>query len=181
VRNLAQRSAEAAKNTAAMIEESVKRANNGVEISGAVSEALEEIVGGTTKVSTLLNEITSSVTEQADGIGQVNKGVTELDKVTQSNAGNAEELASAAEETAAQVQSLRALVGQFRVSDHQRSSADTRTATAQRQNHQQRAAAGAGSSGTRTTSKATSSDATSSAGDARQVIPLNDDEDFESF
>ena len=115
VRNLAQRSAEAAKNTASMIEESTQRADNGVAIAQRVGEALEEIVTSTNKVNTLLGEIASAPREQADGIDQVNKGVGELDKVTQQNAGNAEELASASEETASQVQSLRALVAQFKV------------------------------------------------------------------
>ena len=115
VRNLAQRSAEAAKNTSAMIEESAKRADNGVSIAGRVSEALEEIVNGTQKVNTLLGEISSAAKEQSTGIAEVNTGVTELDKVTQQNAGNAEELASAAQETAAEVSQLRNLVGQFKI------------------------------------------------------------------
>jgi methyl-accepting chemotaxis protein len=110
VRNLAQRSAEAAKNTSAMIEESAKRADNGVAIAGRVSEALEEIVTGTQKVNTLLGEISSAAKEQSTGIAEVNTGVTELDKVTQQNAGNAEELASAAEETASQVVTLREVI-----------------------------------------------------------------------
>ena len=107
VRNLAQRSAEAAKNTSAMIEESAKRADNGVAIAGRVSEALEEIVTGTQKVNTLLGEISSAAKEQTSGIAEINTGVAELDKVTQQNAGNAEELASAAQETASQVATLR--------------------------------------------------------------------------
>ncbi|MHC4974976.1 MAG: methyl-accepting chemotaxis protein [Planctomycetota bacterium] len=115
VRNLAQRSAEAAKNTSAMIEESSKRSANGVQIASRVGEALEEIVTSTNKVNTLLGEIASASQEQADGVGQINKGVSELDKVTQQNAGNSEELASAAEETSAQVTSLRDLVGQFQI------------------------------------------------------------------
>jgi len=122
VRNLAQRSAEAAKNTSAMIEESTKRADNGVNIARRVGDALKEIVDSTKKVNTLLAEIDSACQEQADGIQQVNRGVSELDKVTQQNAGNAEELASASEETAAQVSSLRDLISQFKTSDSQSSS-----------------------------------------------------------
>jgi methyl-accepting chemotaxis protein len=115
VRNLAQRSADAAKNTSEMIEASVKRADNGVEIAERVGQALEEIAGSTNKVNALLSEITAASSEQATGISQINSGVGELDKVTQQNAGNAEELASSAEETSAQVAALRELVGQFRV------------------------------------------------------------------
>jgi methyl-accepting chemotaxis protein len=114
VRSLAQRSAEAAKNTSSMIEQSTKRANNGVDIAGRVGNVLDEIADATKKVNTLLAEIASASSEQAKGIGQVNTGVSELDKVTQANAGNSEELASGAEETAAQVTSLQELVRQFK-------------------------------------------------------------------
>ena len=117
VRNLAQRSAEAAKNTSAMIEESVKRADNGVAISTRVGQALEQILHGTGKVTTLLDEIATSSAEQATGIGQITTGVKELDQVTQQNAGNSEELASSAQELASQVASLRDLVGRFKVED----------------------------------------------------------------
>jgi len=117
VRSLAQRSAEAAKNTSSMIEQSTKRADNGVEIASRVGQALDEIADATKKVNTLLAEIASASSEQAKGIGQVNTGVSELDKVTQANAGNSEELASGAEETASQVTSLQELVRQFRTSE----------------------------------------------------------------
>ena len=63
-----------------------------------------------------LSQIASASREQAQGIGQITSGVTELDKVTQQNAGNSEELAAASEETAAQVASLKQVVGQFKVS-----------------------------------------------------------------
>jgi len=110
VRNLAQRSAEAAKNTSAMIEESTKRADNGVSIAQRVGKALEEIGSSTRKVNTLLAEIASAAKEQSEGVTQVNQGVSQLDKVTQQSAGNAEELASAAQEASAQVATLRDLV-----------------------------------------------------------------------
>jgi methyl-accepting chemotaxis protein len=115
VRNLARRSAEAAKNTSSMIEESVRRSHNGVQIAGRVSRALEEIATGTRKVNTLLSEIASAAGEQATGIGQVNQGVSQLDQVTQQNAGNSEEMASSAEELSSQVASLNELVAQFKV------------------------------------------------------------------
>ncbi|MFI4897482.1 MAG: methyl-accepting chemotaxis protein, partial [Phycisphaerales bacterium JB059] len=117
VRNLAMRSAEAAKNTSAMIEESTKRADNGVSIARRVGEALEEIVSNTQKVSSLVGEISAASQEQAEGIRQINQGVSDLDRVTQQNAGNSEELASNAEQTAAQVSSLRELVNQFTGAD----------------------------------------------------------------
>ena len=113
VRNLAQRSAEAAKNTSAMIEDSSRRADNGVNIATRVGEALSEIVSNTQKVNALVAEISEASQEQAKGINQITTGVSELDKVTQQNAGNSEELASSAEQTAAQVSSLRDLVTSF--------------------------------------------------------------------
>jgi methyl-accepting chemotaxis protein len=118
VRNLAQRSAEAAKNTSSMIEDSVKRSENGVQIAGRVGQALEEITTATKKVNTLLSEIASAASEQATGVGQINQGVSQLDQVTQQNAGNSEELASSAEEMSSQVSSLNDLVNQFKVSEH---------------------------------------------------------------
>jgi methyl-accepting chemotaxis protein len=110
VRNLAMRSAEAAKNTATMIEESVKNAKNGVAISTEVSKALEGIVGGIAKTTDLVGEIAAASSEQAQGIDQVNTAVTQMDKVTQQNAANAEQSASASQELNAQANAMNAIV-----------------------------------------------------------------------
>jgi methyl-accepting chemotaxis protein len=110
VRNLAMRSAEAAKNTANMIEESVKNAKNGVAISGEVSKALGEIVDGIAKTTDLVGEIAAASAEQAQGIDQVNTAVAQMDKVTQQNAANAEESASASEELSAQAEAMQGIV-----------------------------------------------------------------------
>ena len=117
VRNLAGRSAQAARETAAMIEESTTRADRAVSLCGDVDASLRTIVDGTREVNELLAQIASASREQAQGIGQINSGVAELDKVTQQNAGNSEELAAESEETAAQVASLKQVVGQFRVGE----------------------------------------------------------------
>jgi methyl-accepting chemotaxis protein len=113
VRNLAMRSAEAAKNTASMIEESVKNAKSGVQIANEVGQTLQEITGSNTKVNALINEIAAASSEQSQGIGQVNTAVTQMDKVTQSNAAAAEESASAAEELAGQAQELTNMVNEL--------------------------------------------------------------------
>jgi len=110
VRNLAMRSAEAAKNTASMIEESVKNANNGVEIAGEVGKVLDNIVDSVSKTSELIAEINGAAKEQAQGIDQVNTAVSQMDKVTQQNAANAEESASASEELSAQAESMQQVV-----------------------------------------------------------------------
>ncbi|MBN1123536.1 MAG: hypothetical protein JXA82_00915 [Sedimentisphaerales bacterium] len=110
VRNLAMRSAEAAKNTSEMIEGSVKNANNGVEIAEEVTKVLNEIVESVTKTTDLVGEIAAASQEQAQGIDQVNQAVNQMDKVTQANAANAEESASASEELSAQAEQMNQIV-----------------------------------------------------------------------
>ncbi|MBE0537757.1 MAG: methyl-accepting chemotaxis protein [Phycisphaerae bacterium] len=110
VRNLAMRSAEAAKNTSEMIEGSVKNARNGVEIAEGVTKVLNEIVDSISKTTDLVGEIAAASQEQAQGIDQVNQAVGQMDKVTQANAANAEESASASEELTAQAEQLNDIV-----------------------------------------------------------------------
>jgi methyl-accepting chemotaxis protein len=98
VRNLAMRSAEAAKNTSGLIEKSVQNTQNGVKISSDVQKALDEIVTTVSKTTDLIGEIAAACNEQAQGIEQINIAVSQMDKATQQNAANAEESASASEE-----------------------------------------------------------------------------------
>jgi len=116
VRNLAQRSAQAAKNTADMIGESVQNAEVGVKIAGEVSKSFEAIAGSAKKVNDLIAEIAAASREQSQGIEQVNTAVSQMDKVTQQNAANSEESASAAEELSSQAEELQNMVGQFSIS-----------------------------------------------------------------
>jgi methyl-accepting chemotaxis protein len=110
VRNLAMRSAEAAKNTSAMIEESVNNAKNGVAISGEVAKSMEEITSSATKMNGLVGEIAAASREKSQGIQQVNTAVTQMDKVTQSSAANAEESAAAAEQLSSQAEQMASVV-----------------------------------------------------------------------
>ncbi len=110
VRNLAQRSAEAAKNTSALIAEAQKNADNGVNVSTEVASILERIVTSSQKVTQLVGEVSAACNEQAQGIEQVNTAVAQMDKVTQSNAANSEEAASASEELSAQAKELEEMV-----------------------------------------------------------------------
>ncbi|HSW01159.1 MAG TPA: methyl-accepting chemotaxis protein [Sedimentisphaerales bacterium] len=103
----------AAKNTASMIEESVKNSKNGVDIATEVGKVLEEIVQSVSKTTDLVSEIAAASQEQAQGIDQVNTAVSQMDKVTQQNAANAEESASASEELSAQAESMQEVVGQL--------------------------------------------------------------------
>ncbi len=113
VRNLAQRSAQAAKDTTIKIQDSVTTSLNGVQISSRVGKALEEIVSKARQVDELVAQIASASAEQTQGITQVNTAVSEMDKVTQSNAASAEESSSAAEEMRAQAGTLRRAVGEL--------------------------------------------------------------------
>ncbi len=110
VRNLAQRSAEAAKSTSALIEESQTSATDGVAISSQVSDSLGKIAENIDQVSELVSQIAVASQEQAQGIEQVNVAVAQMDRVTQSNAANAEESASASEEMSAQARELNEMV-----------------------------------------------------------------------
>lgn len=115
VRNLAQRSAQAAKNTADMISESVKNADDGVGIAEEVAKSFELIATSSKKVNDLIAEIAAASQEQSQGIDQVNTAVAQMDKVTQQNAANSEESASAAEELSSQAEELQNMVTQFKL------------------------------------------------------------------
>ena len=113
VRNLAQRSAQAARDTTNLIEGSVTRAKEGTTVADSAGQALQAIVGDVTKVAELLNGITQASQEQAQGVEQVNTAVSEMDKVTQQNAAGAEESASAAEQLSAQAQTVKGMVDEL--------------------------------------------------------------------
>jgi methyl-accepting chemotaxis protein len=115
VRNLAMRSAEAAKNTASLIEESVKNAEGGVVINSEVFRGLKQIFEQVNKVNDVLSEISAASDQQIEGINQVNKAVEQLNQATQHVAANAEESASAAESLSAQADTMQSLVAQFQI------------------------------------------------------------------
>jgi len=110
VRNLAQRAAQAARETTGLIDDSVTKAKEGTDVAGEVGKALSAIVGDVTKVTDLIDGITKASEEQAQGVEQVNTAVSQMDKVTQRNAAGAEESASAAEELSAQAQTVKGIV-----------------------------------------------------------------------
>jgi methyl-accepting chemotaxis protein len=110
VRNLAQRSAEAAKDTADLIDKSQTNANGGVVVTQEVTGVLEEIVGGVGRVSQLIDQVSQASGEQSRGVSEINTAVAQLDNVTQSNAANAEESASASEELSGQARELNVMV-----------------------------------------------------------------------
>ena len=113
VRNLAQRCAQAARETTGLIEDAVHRSQRGTQVAGEVGKSLTSIVTAAAKVSELVNGIATASEEQAQGVEQVNAAVAQMDKVTQANASGAEESASAAEELTAQAQAVKGMVGEL--------------------------------------------------------------------
>jgi len=107
VRSLAQRSAVAAKETADKIADATTRSAQGVELSVRVSAGLQHILEKNREVDRLVAEVATASHEQSEGLSQINIAITQMDKVTQSNAASAEETASAAEELNAQSEELR--------------------------------------------------------------------------
>ena len=106
VRNLAQRSAAAAKDTADLIEDGLSKADNGSKLASKCGDALEDIVKNVKKATDLTKEIKNASVEQSEGIGQVNNAIQQMDQITQQNAASAEETASASEEMSAQTENL---------------------------------------------------------------------------
>ncbi len=110
VRNLAMRAAEAAKNTAGLIEGTVKKVEAGASLVTRTNEAFAQVSQSATKVGEIVAEIAVASKEQAQGIEQANKAVAEMDKVVQQNAASAEESASASEEMSAQAEQMQDMV-----------------------------------------------------------------------
>ena len=111
VRALAMRAAEAAKNTATLIEGTVDRVKEGSDLVTKTAEAFSQVAGSTGKVKELVAEIAAASGEQSQGVDQINKAVTEMNNVTQQTAASAEEGASAAEELTAQSEQMKGVVG----------------------------------------------------------------------
>ena len=113
VRNLAMRSADAAKNTAELIDDTVKKIKEGSEMVNTTNDAFQGVTTNSIKVGELIDEISAASNEQAEGVSQVNSAISEMDKVTQQNAATAEESASASEEMTAQAKNLKSIVGEL--------------------------------------------------------------------
>lgn len=117
VRNLAIRSAEAAKNTASLIEESVNNSNHGVIMNREVLANLEEIRKQIHKVNEVMEEIATASEQQSQGVEQINSAVEQMNLVIQQVAANSEESASASEEMSGQAAEMKGLISSFRLSN----------------------------------------------------------------
>ncbi|MBF0495143.1 MAG: MCP four helix bundle domain-containing protein [Deltaproteobacteria bacterium] len=129
VRNLAMRAADAARNTAALIEGTVKKIHAGVILASAANDTFGKVRSSVSKVSKLVSEIATASKEQTQGVEQVNQTMSMMDKATQQNAASAEETASASEELSAQSLQMNRYVTELRgvVEGLRQSEADVQT------------------------------------------------------
>jgi methyl-accepting chemotaxis protein len=182
VRNLAMRAADAARNTAQLIEGTVKKVHDGTRLVSDTSDTFGKVAESARKVGTLVAEISQASREQSSGIDQVNIAISEMDKVVQQNAASAEESASASEQMNAQALQLNEYVAELTrmvsgqavavsrgnaLEAPRRARADRALPPVSRKgiswNRQQKRTAGPGEIR------------------ADQMIPFDDDEDFKNF
>jgi len=116
VRNLAERSAKAAKSTAELIEDSSRRVAEGVSMTGETAQSLNEIVQNVVKVKDLVGEIAAASEEQTKALNQISQAITQVSQGTQSNSSQSEELASTADELGGLADRLRDEVDRFKLS-----------------------------------------------------------------
>jgi methyl-accepting chemotaxis protein len=113
VRKLAMRAAEAAKNTANLIDDTIKRIKEGSEVAVRTNSEFAQVEDSSANMRELVGEIAAASTEQSQGIDQISKAVSEMDKVVQQNSANAGETASASKEISAQAEHMKEFVGEL--------------------------------------------------------------------
>lgn len=152
VRSLAQRSASAAKEIKGLIQDSLRKVENGSDLVNQSGQTLNEIVSSVKRVTDIVAEISAASQEQATGVEQVAKAMSQMDQVTQANSAQTEEMSSTAEELSATAESLQDLIARFVVSGSQ-----TRFSTGERQRATKRGKASGVKSNGRPPSAANSS------------------------
>ncbi len=119
VRNLAMRSADAARETSDMIEAAINNSDDGVKLNLEVTESLQEMINQVNKIEELVDEIASANEQQKDGIDQVSNAMEQMSNVTQQNSANSEETASVAEELTSQAEVMKEMVSEFKINSNQ--------------------------------------------------------------
>ena len=109
------KSADAAKNTTGLIEETIQAVENGTEIAALTADALKEVVESSHHVAGLVDLIAEASNTQAVSISQVTQGVDQISSVVQTNSATAQESAAASEELAGQSRMMKDLIGQFKL------------------------------------------------------------------
>ena len=132
VRNLAQRSASAAKEIKELISESVNKVSNGYKLVETAGKTMEEIVESTQRVSSIMTEISSASEEQRTGIIQLNQAITSMDETTQQNAALVEEAAASAQSLEDQASNLTQAVGVFKISGRSERTASNKPSNVER-------------------------------------------------
>ncbi|WP_051280696.1 methyl-accepting chemotaxis protein [Anaerovorax odorimutans] len=117
VRNLASKSAEAAKNTTSLISSSIAAVDKGIKIANETAEALLNVVQGAEETTGLIEQVNNATNEQAASISQINLGIEQISTVIQNNSATSEESAAAAEELSGQAEIMKQAVNKFKVKD----------------------------------------------------------------
>ncbi len=115
VRTLASRSADASKNTAILIENSIKAVKNGEEIANETAQSLNSVVEGVQEVANIIDKISVASKDQSAAINQVTLGMEQISAVIQTNSATAQQSAAASEELSSQSEMLKTLIGQFKL------------------------------------------------------------------
>ena len=125
IRNWAARSANAAKETTAMIEGSIKKVEAGTKIAHVTASALDKIVEDVAKSSELMTNITNASNLQATGIAQINLGISQVSQVTQTNSATSEECAASSEQLTALADQLKEMISRFKLNQNSDPSSNT--------------------------------------------------------
>ena len=172
VRNLAKRSADAAKDTADLIEDSIAKAKNGAEIADKAGESLSIITETSKTVADIIAEISAASVEQAEGISQVSNAVSQMDQVTQQNASVSEQAACSAEELSRQAEALQEAISELQ---QVVGGSEEKTEAFNSENQNRKKVASV------TSSKKPSGISTSKIDKPEEVIPFDEDEGFDEF
>jgi methyl-accepting chemotaxis protein len=117
VRNLASKSAAAAKDTGVLIQNSIAKAELGAQIAAETAASLSEIVSGVNESNHITDDIAASSRDQSSGIAQINDGIEQVARVVQQNSATSEESAAASEEMSSMANMLESLIAQCKLSD----------------------------------------------------------------